>query len=158
MVEHKFEVSWEGLIGAIEREIPKILQEDVAPYVWEVLKRHIESDIYGAYQPKAGRWVNGSTYQRRHMLNNDENMVAVMEGSDTIVVTSGATASPSVVKGYSFQNRYPGSFLKLIESGNTGIWRSGFPRPAVARTEAELERSNEFHNMINESLNRRLNI
>lgn len=156
MIEHKFEASWEGLVKAIEKEIPKILVEDVAPYVWEVLKKHIETDIYDAYTPKPGAWVHGTTYQRRHMLNADENKVVLMEGKDTVVVTSGANASPSVVKGYSFRNRYSGSFLALIESGNTGIWRGGFPRPAVANTEAELDKSNEFHDMIDEALYRRL--
>lgn len=157
MVEHIFQVGWDELVEAIEKEIPKILTEDVAPYVWEVLKRHIQTDIYDAYTPIEGGWVRGSTYQRRKMLNDDSSEVVLMEGKNTLVVTSGALASTPVVKGYSFDNRYSGSFLELIESGKTGIWKHGFPRPAVARTEAELEHSTEFHAMIDNALERRLN-
>lgn len=128
---------WDSLVAAAEKKVTRILKQDVAPIVEEIVQSHIQSDIYYAYSPRPGAWVNGTTYQRRHSLEN--NVVSSLSDSETLFVTSTATASPSVVKGYSFRNRYPGAFLKMLESGNTGIWRKGFPRPAISNAQAEID-------------------
>lgn len=128
---------WDSLVAAAEKKVTRILKQDVAPIVEEIVQSHIQSDIYYAYSPRPGAWVNGSTYQRRHFLEN--NVTSSLSDSETLFVTSTATASPSVVKGYSFRNRYPGAFLKMLESGNTGIWRKGFPRPAISNAQIEID-------------------
>lgn len=128
---------WESLVAAAEHKVAKILKQDVAPIVEEIVQSHIQSDIYYAYSPHPGAWINGSTYQRRHVLEN--NITSSLSDNKTLFVTSTATASPSVVKGYSFRNKYPGAFLKMLESENTGIWRKGFPRPAISNAQAEID-------------------
>lgn len=129
--------SWEELVGAVDKEIKDILIEDVAPVAKEIMRKHIESDIYGAYTPKLGAWVNGFTYQRRNDL--EDGVVAVLNDPYTLFITNVTHASPSVVKGSSFRNRDLGAFLQLLESGNMGIWANGFPRPAVSNTQNEFD-------------------
>jgi len=128
---------WESLVSAAEKKVARILKQDVAPIVEEILQSHIQSDIYYAYSPRPGAWVKGTTYKRRHIL--EKNIASSLSDSETLFVTSTATASPSVVKGYSFRNRYPGAFFKMLESGNTGIWRKGFPRPVVSNAQMEID-------------------
>lgn len=137
---------WESLVSASDKQLASILKKDVAPVAEEILLEHIKTDIYGAYTPKPGAWVHGTTYTRRHVL--EDAITSYMLDSHTLLTTSTATASPSVVKGYSFSNRYDGAFLKLIEVGNTGIWRGGFPRPAVANTEREFDGSQKLNKAI----------
>ncbi|MGN1154787.1 MAG: hypothetical protein ACI4TK_01275 [Agathobacter sp.] len=127
---------WDSLVEAADKKVTRILKQDVAPVVEEIVKSHIQSDIYYAYSPQPGAWINGTTYQRRHIL---ENGVYSTVENDTLFTTSNATASPSIIKGYSFRNRYPGAFLKLLEIGNMGIWRKGFPRPAVSNAQIEID-------------------
>lgn len=128
---------WDSLVVAAEKKVTQILKQDVAPVVEEIVQSHIQSDIYYAYSPHPGVWVNGSTYERRHALENS--IYSSITDGDTLLVTSTATASPSIINGYSFRNRYPGAFLKMLESGNTGIWRKGFPRPAIGNAQTEID-------------------
>lgn len=147
--------TWESLVEAAQQRCANVLTKDVAPIATAILKRHIISDIYGAYTPIENGWVNGTTYQRRHVLENS--LYHTLIATDEILITSNATTSKSVVKGYSFHNRRLGSFLKLLESGNMGIWRNGFPRPAVSNAQAEIDRSTEIRNSIQRGLNREFN-
>lgn len=128
---------WDDLVSAAELKIATILKQDVAPIVEEIVQSHIQSDIYYAHTPRPGAWINRTTYQRRHALEN--NIVSSFSDKETLFVTSTASASPSIVKGYSFRNRYPGAFLKMLESGNTGIWRRGFPRPVINNAQIEID-------------------
>ena len=89
------------------------------------------------HTPKPGAWVNGTTYSRRHVLEGS--VYSRKEGEGRYLVTSDASASPSVVPGYSFSPRGAGSFLALLESGNMGIWRGGFARPAVGNAQKEVD-------------------
>ena len=131
--------NWEALTAAAQKKCEGILQRDVAPVAAEILRKHILSDIYGAYTPKQNGWVGGSTYQRRFVLPNTLTYYPI--GQDEILISSNAEASPAIVKGYRFRNRYPGAFLQLLETGNMGIWRSGFPRPAVSNAQKEIDNS-----------------
>ena len=101
-----------------------------------VLYRHIQSDIYGAYTPKPGGWVGGQTYARRHSLSRDS-LVAINEPDGTITITS--TAVPGTPVGRGSVSSEPGSLLKLIESDRHGLWRGGFPRPAVSNAQSEID-------------------
>lgn len=128
---------WSSLVSAAEDKVSEILKRDVAPVAEEIFQSHIQSDIYYAYSPRPGAWIKGSTYQRRHELEN--NVSSSLSEKSTLFITSTASASPSIIKGYSFRNRCPGAFLELIESGKTGIWRKGFPRPAVSHAQIEID-------------------
>lgn len=144
--------SWEELCDAAQKKCHDILKRDVAPITKEIVKRHIQHDIYDVYTPIEHGWVNGTTYQRRHIL--DKTVYSTFVHDDEIMTTSNATASKSVVPGYSFHNRRPGSFLKLLESGNMGIWRGGFPRPAIGNAQKEIDRSSKIRDAIRSGLNR----
>lgn len=143
---------WESLIAASNKQIASILKKDVAPIAEEILEKHIQTDIYDAYEPLPGRWINGTTYRRRHVL--EDGITSIMLDGNTLLVTSTATASPSVLKGFSFRNRYPGAFLKLLETGDLGFWKKGFPRPAVANTEQEFDGSRKIERAILQGIER----
>lgn len=137
----KYLSNWDALVFHTNNAAEKILKEYVAPVAEDILRRHIQTDIYDAYTPKTNGWVSSDgkreTYQRRHVL--ERAVRSVLEDDNTLLVTSTARPSPSVVKGHNFINRYDGSFLELIQSGHTGIWKGGFPRPAVRNTEADFK-------------------
>lgn len=147
---------WESLVNAASKKVSEILQNDVAPVAENILKKHIKSDIYDAYTPKPNGWVSGETYKRRHVL--EQSVTTIFQDKNTILVTSTANASPSVLSGWSFHNRYPGAFLKLLEVGNMGIWNGGFPRPAVTNTQNEIDSSNEIKKTIKRGIKREIGI
>lgn len=101
-----------------------------------VLYKHIQSDIYGAYTPKPGGWVGGSTYVRRNSLSKGS-LVAINEPDGTITITS--TAVPGNPVGRGSISSKPGSLLQLIEGDRHGLWRGGFPRPAVGNAQKEID-------------------
>lgn len=144
--------SWEELCAAAQNKCHEILDRDVAPVARDIVKRHIQHDIYDVYTPIPNGWVNGTTYQRRHVLSSSVYHTFVHD--DEIMVTSNATASKAVVPGYSFHNRRPGSFLKLLETGRMGIWRGGFPRPAIGKAQEEINHSSAIRNAIRSGLDR----
>lgn len=144
--------SWEELCDAAQKKCHDILKRDVAPVAKRIVIEHIQSDIYDVYEPIKNGWVNGTTYRRRNVLKGSVYHTFIHD--DEIMVTSNATASKSVVPGYSFHNRRPGSFLKLLETGNMGIWRNGFPRPAIGNAQKEIDQSSKIRDAIQSGLNR----
>lgn len=120
------------------------IMNEVAPVMKDILMKHIETDIYGAYTPIEGGWVNGTTYERRGSLLDEGNLTVLVENGDTIVVTSVATPNESVVPGHQFVSSQPGAFLQLLESGRMGIWRHGFARPAVRNAQDEINNSSKI--------------
>lgn len=147
---------WEALVSAVDAKATKILQKDVAPVAESILKEHIKSDIYNVYTPIENGWVNGETYERRHILENT--VTTLVQDKNTILITSTATASPAVISGWSFHNRYPGAFLKLLEVGNMGIWKGGFPRPVVSNTQNEIDTSQKIKTAIQDGIQREIGI
>lgn len=129
--------SIDELYDAVDEKLNTILEKDVAPIVEDILRQFIRKDIYEAYTPKPGRWVSGSTYDRRYDLEGS--VYSIVSGDNSLLVTSNATASKPVVKGSVFRHRRPGAFLELLESGNMGIWRSGFARPAVSNAQENIK-------------------
>lgn len=148
--------SWEELCAAIDSCCKDILLNDVASVAKDILKKHIETDIYGAYSPKSGGWFAGvlyeTPYSRRHALEGA--IEAIMDDPNTMTITSSASANQSLVPGYSFSNRYPGAFLQMLENGNMGIWRKGFSRPAVKNTQKEIDSSSKIQRAIKEGIKR----
>jgi len=108
------------------------------------LRERIAEDIYAIYTP--------AYYQRRHVL--EQNVEGDLTNPGTLLVTSTADASPSVVPGYSFENRYPGAFLEMLEVGNMGFWRRHFPRPAVAMAQGIIGSSSEIRRAIEAGIRR----
>ena len=123
----------------------KILNQDMLPVAQEIFKKHIQSDIYDVYSPRNGAWVNGSTYARRYSLLN---VGTIHLGNNTVMLTNFSSPSPPIVKGWSFKHSGAGSFLKLLEDGNMGIWKRGFPRPAVTNTQKDFETNNNLNRAI----------
>ena len=146
--------SWENLTAAAEKHCANVLLKDVAPVAKEIVRKHIQSDIYDAYTPQEGAWVNGSTYQRRGKLLTTLQATLNVDGNE-LTVTSKATASKPIIKGYRFNNVYPGAFLEMLESDNRGIWKSGFPRPAISNAQKEIDSSREIISAIENGFRRR---
>ena len=150
--------SWEALTDAVQQRCVTILDKKVAPIAKEIVRKHIETDIYGVYTPKENGWVTTdgepTTYKRRYLLLKRGAIYHKFSKVDEIMITSNVTASPAVVKGWSFRNRYPGAFLKLLETGNMGIWRGGFPRPAIGNAQKEIDKSSQISRVIREELNK----
>ena len=135
---------WDALVAQAQTKLDQVLQYDVSPVAEKILKDRIAKDIYAAYTP--------AYYQRRHVL--EQNVKSSLTKSGTLFVTSSADASPSILKGYSFENRYPGAFLEMLEVGNMGFWRRDFPRPAVSRAQEEFVRSSEMKRAIEAGIQR----
>lgn len=128
--------SVEEFLSAVEAAIPTVAEEYIAPYVEDVLSAHIESDIYGVYSPKPDGWVHG-TYSRRHALTGG--IQSVFKGN-VLSTTSVAAPSPSVT-GAATWGSAEGAFFDLLASGNMGLWRGGFARPAIPKAQAEIDGS-----------------
>lgn len=105
-----------------------VLMEYVAPVVEEILRKHIESDIYGAYNPKTYTRSNSLTANVRSMLISD----------NELLVTSTAVPNTPHVGWYSSGD---GAFLYMLEVGDLGWWRKGFPRPAISNAQREVDSS-----------------
>lgn len=127
---------WASLTAAAQEKCNKILRKDVAKAAKNIVKQHAQTDIYDAYSPKPGAWIGGDTYSRRHSLTRT--VYFEYTKPYEIMVTSKAAPSPAIIKGSSFHNRRPGMFFKLLESGNMGIWTSGFSRPAITNAQNEI--------------------
>ena len=150
--------NWEILTDVVQQRCATILDKRVAPIAKEIVRKYIETDIYVAYTPKENGWVTTdgtpTTYKRRRLLLKRGAIYHKFSAVDEIMITSNVTASPAVVKGWSFRNRYPGAFLKLLETGNMGIWRGGFPRPAIGNAQKEINKSSQISRVIRQELSK----
>lgn len=144
----------EDLITAISSAPTEDAIKLIADEVEAILLKHIKSDIYGAYTPKPGAWVGGSTYSRRHVLENG--IKSTLEADGTLLTTSEAPSGQCVVRGYSFSNSDSG-FLRLLESGHMGIWRNGFARPVVANAQKEVDNSGKIRSILENGMKRAVN-
>ena len=135
---------WAILVGQAQEKLDYVLEHDVSPVAEKILRERIAEDIYAAYTP--------SYYKRRHVL--EQSVESDLISSGTLFVTSTAGANESLVPGYSFENRYPGAFLEMLEVGNMGFWRRDFPRPAVSMAQGEIDRSSEIRSAIEAGIQR----
>lgn len=139
--------NWDALARATQKKLNNTL-EKIKPQAVEIVKQHIKDDIYNAYTPKVGAWVNGTTYKRRGMLKRVSGTISKAES--TLYITNNATPSSPIIKGYSFRPEGSGAFLKMLSVGKMGIFKRGtkFPRPALENAVAEMENSESFHRHI----------
>ena len=142
--------SWEGLILTLEA-VNRILKTKVEDRAKEIFKEHIQKDVYNAYTPKENGWVGHKTYERRHSLENF--VTAIYPQPNEMVITSTAKPRKPVVKGSSFRNSFPGAFLALIEGDDHGIWRGGFSRPVVTKTQEDFDTNAEIQKLIDDGIN-----
>ena len=105
-----------------------VMMDYVAPVVEEILRKHIESDIYGAYTPKF--------YERSYSLT--ANVRSQMISDDELLVTS--TAVPNTPHA-GWHSSGDGAFLYMLEVGDLGWWRKDFPRAAISNTQRETDSS-----------------
>ena len=145
-------------MAGAERAISNILTKDVAPVAEKILREHIQRDIYDAYTPVsggrfAGRVFDGP-YARRHVL--ERNVVSELTRPYELFITSTASPNRPLLKGFRVYGGKNGGFLELLETGDMGIWRRGFPRPAVSLTQEELDRSPRIEKAIVAGLKREI--
>lgn len=134
--------SIEEFEAALMAAIPDVLLNEVGDYVEDVLSLHIQSDIYGAYTPKPGGWINDTTYQRRHALEWGIQSTIEASGHEVVLGTTSVSApSPAIIRGHSTWGSEDGAFLDLLASGNMGISGCQFPRDAIAGAQAEVDAS-----------------
>ncbi len=150
---------------SLEAIIKKTIEKQIGEQVWQILKDHIEEDIYRAYSP-GGEWVWGTPhdspdigYQRRRtkgLLKESDKYIDVdhVPGSDlyTLRVTTTATPSESVL-GYDWDSSIIGGFLAMLDKGNLGFWSRTmggygqtdvthpFPRPALRNAQEEANKN-----------------
>ena len=146
--------NWKDLVNAVQEGLNSVLKKDVAPVAKNILSEHIKTDIYDAYTPKENGWVKKvrgkqvrATYERRNDLIKE--VYAGFENSHTLFVTSGAEANTPVLGKF---REHTGAFLELLESGNMGLWRGGFPRPAVSRAVADMKTNTKLEAAINDGI------
>lgn len=147
--------SFSALAAGVNSVVPDILynggSSSVATTAKEIYLKHVQYDVYSVYTPKEGKWVGGTTYIRRYTL--EHGAYVKMEDPTTLIASSEAEADDCVVPGYYFSNENQG-FLRLIESGNTGIWKNGFPRPFVTNAQREFDSSSKINSAIQKEINR----
>jgi hypothetical protein len=143
--------NWESLVTDAQQRLAAQARVTLAPAVEKMLARHIQKDVYDAYEPQPDSWVvrDGSgrrttwrltTYQRRYVLF-DHIFTDVSTGRGHVVdlfTSSRGKADKPIIPGWSFHNRRPGALLQLIEGDNHGIWRHGFARHPVTNTNKEI--------------------
>lgn len=142
-------VSVDNIVDAISASgdmIKDVAINDVAPIVEEILVRHIYRDIYGAYTPRE--------YKRRYMMSDGDALVVKMLDDSTLFVTINAKPDGTWTGSSSWTPRYDGSFLEMLEKGDLGWWKKGFPRPAVSNAQKEVD---ENRDKINAAIARGLN-
>ena len=144
---------FESLAAAVETELTKILIADVASIAEEILESHIHSDIYGVDYRINGGWVGGETYQRREQLPST--VYSEMEDKSTLVVSANGSPNTPIIKGHSVYGD-GGGFLKLLEKGPWGIYRHGFPRPAVTLAQREIDSSPRIAAAIERGIKKRI--
>lgn len=159
---------WEQLVAEAQKACNKILEDDVAPVAKKILGEHILSDIYSpdVYTPKPNGWVikvgskNGkpiwqrATYKRRNKLPTK--LTAELDGSGVLVVSSTERPMTPVRGKFGYVNRLKyGSLLYLLESDDMGLWRGGFPRPALTNAQNEMADSPKISQKIEAGIKKR---
>ena len=113
----------------------------VAPRAEDILREFTQRNIYDAYEPKPGGWVDEDalprfvtqTYRRRYAILN--NIVSRFEGGE-LLTTSTAEPNKSIL-GQRTWGSGDGAFFDLLEAGG-GISRM-FPRPVIGPAQAYLD-------------------
>lgn len=126
-------------VKSLQKEIMRranvTLKEQVAPYVEDKLKEHIQSDVYDTYSPVE--------YERRKSnggLMDDSNIIDDMR-SGQLKVWNKTPTDPPKFKHKDYNN--PDGLARLIEEGAHNPWnykkyRWTKPRPFITNTQADI--------------------
>lgn len=142
-----------SLCQAVENTFPNILENQVYPVAVEIFRKHVDSDIYGAYTPS-------SLYARRGNIGSNiyREITTSGVGGYELGITSAEPAYDQWVwkstkksgngTQYIYKNvpngwteQFPGAFMKMLEGTNFGLWKGGFPRPVITNTQNEYSTS-----------------
>ena len=158
-MQTKYYSDFESLTQSIEKIIPEILKEDVAPVAENILKKNVKEKIYDAYTPKPNGWVKDTgnwfirmTYRRRNDI--ETGVYSRFMSNHTLFVSSEAKANTPVIGSFIESE---GAFLKLLESGNMGLWKGGFSRPAVGQTQKDFSTSKDIEKSIRRGITKKIN-
>ncbi len=149
-------------LGISDSVIRDIMMHEVADVVEDILLKHIQSDIYGAYSPRIYSWsttppgwyrVNDEEiqYGRRGSLMSSAGIYKEMNG-DELFMTSDVEANQAVIGTWAAQGH--GSFLQMLEVGPGPVWRGAFGRPAISNAQAEIDSSSEIQTAFEAGLRR----
>ena len=156
-------------IGLDKSAIKDVLMNDVAPEMEDILIRHIESDIYGAYTPHEFRWSWNYTppgfvrsrgdsssyikYQRRNSLLDKGKMVRKMIDDNTVFVTQDAEPNESIL-GWTWVPNGDGAFLQMLGTHVGRLWYGGFARDAIGPAQKEIDESQEVMSALERGIKR----
>jgi len=120
----------EALLLAMGDALPELVENYVKPKGEGLLRQNIRSRVYGAYTP--------TEYVRRWSLLNMVKSEITRTGGYSVdySVTSEASPAPPA-RGFVYQK---GGFLFMLENGDLGFWRKGFPRPSISPTQSQFDR------------------
>lgn len=167
--------NYTDLVDDIKQEYTRRLVDEIKPIVFDILRKHIQTDIYDVYTPRengwveydeaAGKWRRWVTYKRRYgLLDTGKEYYTVEDNSSgnavslTLFATIDEQVSPFPRK-HAFKYSDHGAFLKLLEVGRLGIFTaarfggSPFPRPAVSNAQAEIDKDPRIKAIINRAVN-----
>lgn len=161
MANHLYD-DWESLVAGVRSVVPIMLENDIAERAKHILRAHIGKDVYGAYKPKMNGWAEqGSdgkwrktTYKRRGQLAF--NVFAKLESPSTLVISSSTPPAPPIRRGYTSGDGENGGLLRLLEGNRHGIWRGGFPRPAVKNAQRTFFSDAGLRSAIKKSIKNRI--
>jgi hypothetical protein len=130
--------NFQQLFNQIQQKITRVLEDDsqgsVQGVARDTMRDMVYQEVYSPYDPVE--------YQRRMDdggLSDVENMEAMVYDGDTLIITNVTIADNPVQEGET------GRFIApVVESGRGYFYDfpySGVPRPFVAKTREELERS-----------------
>lgn len=152
-------------IGVTQDVEDDIMMHEVADAVAEILMRHIQSDIYGAYTPKVIQWGKSNVPTGWRRLNDHEIQYA-RRGSltygalgmyreiqnGTLFVTSDAEVNQPVIGSWNSSDH--GAFLGLLEDGPSRVFSGVGPRPVINNAQAEIDNSPEIEEAYERGLKR----
>ncbi len=146
--------SFKMLAKMVDDDLRRVLETEVAPYMEDVLREHIYTDIYDANEPHEDSWVHHRTYQRRYLLPQRVRSYTNKRGN-IVRVTSTATARTPIFSGSRWGSA--GAFLNMLQEGNMGFLSTYtsygyFPRPALANAQKEIETSGVIMSIISRVL------
>lgn len=120
----------EALLAAMAEALPVLVKDYVKPEGESLLRKNINKMVYGAYTP--------SEYVRRESLTEMVRSEVSKKDAYTVEysVTSTADAAPPAI-GWVYRK---GGMLAMLENGNMGFWRKGFPRPSISPTQEEFDK------------------
>ena len=121
--------SFAELESHLMEELRSVIHNDIPPIVDDVIKEHINSDVY-SYSPE---W-----YDRRGMMKSGENLKHY-EGDLSLLVTDETPGNTPVFPGYQPSGTDLSFIINTGAQGNgNGMWRKAFARPYIDNAQKDV--------------------